>query len=70
MLHPQMPRPSIETLLHAFLPFAHVDHTHPDAVLAFCTSARGVSLVQEVFGDRVVWIPYQRPGFTVPANVR
>lgn len=69
MLHPQMPRPSIETLLHAFLPFAHVDHTHPDAVLAFCTSARGVSLVQEVFGDRVVWIPYQRPGFTLARAV-
>jgi rhamnulose-1-phosphate aldolase/alcohol dehydrogenase len=69
MLHPQMPRPSIETLLHAFLPFAHIDHTHPDAVLAFCTSARGASLVREVFGDRVVWIPYQRPGFALARAV-
>ncbi len=69
VLHPQMPRPSIETLLHAFLPFLHVDHTHPDAVLAFCTSAQGEVLTKTAFGNRVMWIPYQRPGFALSKAV-
>ncbi len=68
-VHPQQPRPSIETLLHAFLPFAHVDHTHPDSVLAFCTTRRGEARVTETFGDRVIWIPYQRPGFALAKAV-
>ena len=69
MIHPNQPRPSIETLLHAFLPFPHIDHTHPDAVLAFCTAARGEELVREAFGERVVWIPYTRPGFSLAKAV-
>jgi len=68
-VHPNQPRPSIETLLHAFLPFPHIDHTHPDAVLAFCTAGRGEELVREAFGDRVVWIPYTRPGFSLAKTV-
>jgi len=69
MLHPHQPRPSIETLLHAFLPFAHVDHTHPDAIIAFCTTRRGEALTAEAFGDRMVWVPYQRPGFALSKRV-
>ncbi len=69
MLHPQQPRPSIETLLHAFLPFEHVDHTHPDAIIAFCTTRRGEALATEAFGDRVAWVPYQRPGFALSKQV-
>lgn len=69
MVHPQQPRPSIETLLHAFLPFAHVDHAHPDAIIAFCTTRRGEALAAEAFGDRVVWVPYQRPGFGLSKRV-
>lgn len=69
MLRPDFARPSIETLLHAFLPFAHVDHTHPDAVIAFCTSEGGAALARDVFGDRVVWVPYQRPGFVLSKAV-
>lgn len=65
MLRPDSPRPSIETLLHAFLPFAHIDHTHPDAVIAFCTAKGGEHLTRQAFGDRVVWVPYQRPGFAL-----
>ncbi|MDR7574216.1 MAG: bifunctional aldolase/short-chain dehydrogenase [Armatimonadota bacterium] len=68
-LHPAMPRPSVETLLHAFVPFAHVDHTHPDGVLVFCTAASGEDLTREVFGDRVIWIPYRRPGFALAGPV-
>lgn len=57
------PRPSIETLLHAFLPFPHVDHTHADAALAFCCAEHGEALTRLVFGNDVVWVPYVRPGF-------
>ena len=63
VLKPGAPRPSIETLMHAFIPYPHVDHTHPDAVLAFCNTADGERLTREAFGDRIVWIPYTRPGF-------
>lgn len=64
-LEPAMPRPSIETLLHAFVPYPHVDHTHPDATNIICCSQNGEELARECFGDDVVWIPYIRPGFTL-----
>lgn len=57
------PRQSIETLLHAFLPFPHVDHTHPDAIIAIACAANGPAIAREIFGDEVVWAPYIRPGF-------
>ena len=69
MLRPDSPRPSIETLLHAFLPFPHIDHTHPDAVIAFCTADGGEALTRRAFGDRVIWVPYQRPGFALSRAV-
>lgn len=69
LVHPRQPRPSIETLLHAFLPFDHIDHTHPDAVIAFCTARRGEALVAEAVGQRAVWVPYQRPGFALSKAV-
>lgn len=59
------PRASIETLLHAFLPFKHVDHTHPDAIISLCCADNGRELAEELFGDRFVWVPYIRPGFTL-----
>ncbi|GER85739.1 putative oxidoreductase YuxG [Thermogemmatispora aurantia] len=69
LAEPGRPRPSIETLLHAFLPFAHVDHTHPDAILAFANAQNGRRLAEEVFGRRLAWIPYIRPGFTLARQV-
>jgi rhamnulose-1-phosphate aldolase/alcohol dehydrogenase len=65
MLDSKQPRPSIETLLHAFLPFPHVDHTHPDAIISLCCAENGRQLAQEIYGDRFVWVPYVRPGFTL-----
>ncbi|SIS92401.1 bifunctional aldolase/short-chain dehydrogenase [Alicyclobacillus vulcanalis] len=65
MVDAKHPRSSIETLLHAFLPFAHVDHTHPDAIIALCTSTGGREAAREIFGDRAVWVPYLRPGFAL-----
>ncbi len=64
-LDPSMPRPSIETLLHAFVPHPHVDHTHPDAIGAIVGSADGERLARECFGADAVWIPYLRPGFAL-----
>lgn len=57
------PRSSIETLLHAFLPFKHVDHTHPDAIISIACADNGQEIAEEIYGDRFVWIPYIRPGF-------
>jgi rhamnulose-1-phosphate aldolase/alcohol dehydrogenase len=68
-LGPDMPRGSIETLLHAFVPYAQVDHTHPDAVNMICCSEGGEELARECFGDEAVWIPYIRPGFTLSKQV-
>ena len=63
MIDSKHPRASIETLLHAFLPFEHVDHTHPDAIIGLCCADNGRELAKEIYGDRFVWVPYIRPGF-------
>ncbi|MDZ4721226.1 MAG: bifunctional rhamnulose-1-phosphate aldolase/short-chain dehydrogenase [Roseiflexaceae bacterium] len=55
--------PSIDTPLHAFVPYRHVDHTHPNAVIAIAASAEGERLTQAIYGDSVIWLPWQRPGF-------
>jgi rhamnulose-1-phosphate aldolase/alcohol dehydrogenase len=68
-LRPDMPRGSIETLLHAFVPHAQVDHTHPDAINMICCAEGGEELAAECFGDEAVWIPYIRPGFTLSKQV-
>ncbi len=65
MIDSKHPRASIETLLHAFLPFKHVDHTHPDAIISLCCADNGRQLAEEIFGNRFVWVPYIRPGFTL-----
>ncbi|MGH2698138.1 MAG: class II aldolase/adducin family protein, partial [Actinomycetota bacterium] len=66
---PTMPRSSIETLLHAFVPFDHVDHTHPDATNMICCAVNGEQLAKDCYGDDAVWIPYIRPGFTLARQV-
>lgn len=65
MIDSKHPRASIETLLHAFLPFKHVDHTHPDAIISICCADNGKEIAEEIFGNRFVWVPYVRPGFTL-----
>ena len=54
---------SIDTPLHAFIPKAHVDHMHPDAVIAIAAAANSERLTKEVFGAELGWLPWQRPGF-------
>jgi len=63
------PRQSIETLLHAFIPAAHVDHTHPDAVISLACAADGLALCRKLWGDRMVWVDYIRPGFTLSKQI-
>ena len=63
------PRPSIETLLHAFVAAPHVDHTHPDAIIALSSSPNGRRLVEETYGDEAVWLDYQRPGFDMSRRI-
>lgn len=55
--------PSIDTPLHAFLPFAHVDHLHPDALIAIAAAKDGEQITKELFGGSLAWVPWQRPGF-------
>lgn len=57
------PTPSVETLLHACLPFKYVDHTHADAVVTITNLADGEARCREVFGDRVLIVPYVMPGY-------
>jgi rhamnulose-1-phosphate aldolase/alcohol dehydrogenase len=62
---PGRPRQSIETLLHAFVPHKHVDHTHPDAVISIACAPDGEAAARDLWGKRMAWVPYIRPGFTL-----
>lgn len=62
--------PSIDTPLHAFIPYAHVDHMHPNAVIAIAASRNSERLTREIWGDDVVWVPWQRPGFDLGLRLR
>ncbi|HWS56997.1 MAG TPA: class II aldolase/adducin family protein, partial [Actinotalea sp.] len=61
--------PSIDTAMHALVDAAHVDHLHPDSGIAFATAADGEALTREVFGDRVAWVPWRRPGFQLGLDI-
>jgi rhamnulose-1-phosphate aldolase/alcohol dehydrogenase len=61
--------PSIDTAMHGLIDAPHVDHLHPDAGIALATSADGPALTKEIFGDRVVWVPWRRPGFQLGLDV-
>ena len=62
---PGRPRQSIETLLHAFTPPAHVDHTHPDAIISLASMPEPAEATRALYGDRAAFVPYIRPGFTL-----
>jgi rhamnose utilization protein RhaD (predicted bifunctional aldolase and dehydrogenase) len=63
LLDATAPTPSVETLLHAALPARFIDHTHADAVLAVADQEEGAKICREVFGERLLWVPYVMPGF-------
>lgn len=62
-------RPSIETLMHSFLPFEHIDHTHADYILWFACLEGGRKMAQDLFQEEMVWVPYHRPGFHLAKTV-
>jgi rhamnulose-1-phosphate aldolase/alcohol dehydrogenase len=55
--------PSIDTPLHAFIPFKHIDHLHPDAIIAIAAAKAGKEITREIFQGEVAWVDWQRPGF-------
>jgi rhamnulose-1-phosphate aldolase/alcohol dehydrogenase len=62
--------PSIDTPLHAFLPFTHVDHVHPDSIIAIAAAGDGARITREVFDGQLGWLPWQRPGFDLGLRLR
>ncbi|BDZ39526.1 bifunctional aldolase/short-chain dehydrogenase [Microbacterium suwonense] len=61
--------PSIDTAMHGLVDAAHVDHLHPDSGIAIATAADGPELTAKIFGDKVVWVPWRRPGFQLGLDI-
>ncbi|WP_327093128.1 bifunctional rhamnulose-1-phosphate aldolase/short-chain dehydrogenase [Nonomuraea sp. NBC_01738] len=61
--------PSIDTAMHGLVDAIHVDHLHPDSGIAIATAADGPELTRRIFGDRVVWVPWRRPGFQLGLDI-
>lgn len=61
--------PSIDTAMHGLVDAAHVDHLHPDSGIAIATAADGEELTAKVFGEKVVWVPWRRPGFQLGLDI-
>lgn len=61
---------SIDTPLHGYLPFSHVDHVHPDAIIALAASSGGEAATKEIWGGKIGWLPWQRPGFDLGLKLR
>lgn len=61
--------PSIDTAMHGLVDAAHVDHLHPDAGIAIAAAADGEALTKEIFGEKVAWVPWRRPGFQLGVDI-
>ena len=61
--------PSIDTAMHGLVDAAHVDHLHPDSGIAIATAADGEALTATIFGDKVAWVPWRRPGFQLGLDI-
>jgi len=62
--------PSIDTPLHGFLPFKHIDHLHPDAAIAIAAAKDGERITKELFNGTIGWVPWQKPGFELGLQLR
>ncbi len=69
MIDPYAPNPSVEAILHAIIPFQYVDHTHADAVITISNSPQGEARMKEIYGRRVLIVPYVMPGFVLARKV-
>ncbi|WP_433185852.1 bifunctional aldolase/short-chain dehydrogenase [Actinoallomurus sp. CA-150999] len=61
--------PSIDTAMHGLVDAVHVDHLHPDSGIAIATAADGEELTRRIFGDRIAWVPWRRPGFQLGLDI-
>ncbi|MEM6628770.1 MAG: bifunctional aldolase/short-chain dehydrogenase [Bacteroidota bacterium] len=62
--------PSIDTALHGLLPFKHIDHLHPDALISIAAAKDSQRITQEIWGDKMGWVPWQRPGFDLALQLK
>lgn len=69
MINPSAPGPSVEAIMHALIPFKHVEHTHSDAVVTLTNTPSGASDARQVFGDAVLYVPYVMPGFILAKKI-
>jgi len=69
MMDPSAPNPSVEAILHAIIPLKYVDHSHADAVITITNSGDGEARIREIYGDRVLIVPYVMPGFLLARKV-
>ncbi len=69
MIDPGAPNPSVEAILHAIIPFRYVDHTHADAVVTLTNTPGGEELVRELYGPRMMIVPYVMPGFILAKTI-
>ncbi|MBI3602703.1 MAG: bifunctional aldolase/short-chain dehydrogenase [Candidatus Omnitrophica bacterium] len=69
MLNPNAPNPSVEAILHAIIPYSFVDHSHADAVVAMTNTPKGPWYMKEIYGPRVLIVPYVMPGFVLARQV-
>jgi len=61
--------PSIDTAMHALVDAPHVDHLHPDSGIAIATAKDGKALTKKIYGEKVVWVPWRRPGFQLGLDI-
>lgn len=69
LLDPSAPNPSVEAILHALIPLRYVDHTHADAIVTLTSTPDGEARIREIYGDRVLYVPYVMPGFVLARKV-
>lgn len=69
MLDPHAPNPSVEAILHAIIPFKYVDHTHADAVVTITNTPGGRKRIQEIYGNKILIVPYVMPGFILAKTI-
>ena len=69
LINIKSPNPSVETFLHAFLPFKFVDHTHSDAIMSITNRPEGLALSKKIFGNKVSIVPYVMPGFGLSKKI-
>src|SRR3989338_8520294 len=69
MTDPHAPNPSVEAILHAIIPFRYVDHTHADAIIAITNTPNGEKRIGDIYGQRVIVVPYVMPGFILARKI-